>query len=258
MLTPAISEEDMPVPKAKRCMACGKTKPITAFDNTPRGLFWWCRKCVDDTASYCENPYKKRIFHEPPTEGMKVCNKCGIEKPVSEFHRHKRNPDGLTYSCKSCVSIHCKGWREENKEHKSELDRVWRQKNSARKKRNDKAYSAANKEKKKETQRKWLADNMDKKRATGLRYARRKRGGGEMFTEDEFKKLCDMFDNRCACCGEKKPLEADHIVPLKKGGRNIIENLQPLCRACNAVKHTKTVDYRSLEMTSKYSHKEAM
>lgn len=216
---------------------------------------YYCKNREEILARDRARPHKT---HEPVTEGMKVCNKCGIEKPVSEFHRHKGNPDGLAYSCKSCVSVHCEKWRGDNKEHKSRVQREWYENHREEKLVKDKKYRAANKDKLKEAKRKWLAKNMDKRRATALRYARRKRGGGESVADEEWKRLCNMFDNRCACCGEAKPLEADHIVPLKKGGRNVIENLQPLCRACNARKHTSIVDYRSLEMTSKYSHKEAM
>jgi hypothetical protein len=32
----------------------------------------------------------------------KRCGTCKIEKPLSEFHKNKRNKDGLSYHCKSC------------------------------------------------------------------------------------------------------------------------------------------------------------
>lgn len=32
----------------------------------------------------------------------KTCNKCGLEKPVSGFHRATRNAGGYYHTCKSC------------------------------------------------------------------------------------------------------------------------------------------------------------
>ncbi len=47
----------------------------------------------------------------------------------------------------------------------------------------------------------------------------------------------------CACCGKKYPnrimLQVDHINPLNKGGKTTPENLQILCRFCNAEKSDK-------------------
>lgn len=44
---------------------------------------------------------------------------------------------------------------------------------------------------------------------------------------------------RCELCGisaEEKALDVDHIVPINKGGRTEIENLQALCYTCNSQK----------------------
>ena len=47
----------------------------------------------------------------------------------------------------------------------------------------------------------------------------------------------------CACCGKNYPnrimLQVDHISPLNKGGKTTPENLQILCRFCNAEKSDK-------------------
>jgi len=49
------------------------------------------------------------------------------------------------------------------------------------------------------------------------------------------------YHSRCTMCGKTPTedgikLEIDHIVPLEWGGTNSPENLQPLCRECNAGK----------------------
>ena len=44
-------------------------------------------------------------------------------------------------------------------------------------------------------------------------------------------------NNTCQCCGAKASdgvqLHIDHIKPVSKGGTNILENLQTLCKDCN-------------------------
>ncbi len=37
---------------------------------------------------------------------MKQCSKCKINKPLEAFSKCSKNPDGLNYICKSCVSFY--------------------------------------------------------------------------------------------------------------------------------------------------------
>lgn len=70
------------------------------------------------------------------------------------------------------------------------------------------------------------------------------KGNGGRYTPAEWLELCNYYGNICLCCGESLPLAGDHIVPIVSGGRNDIDNLQPLCGHDNRVKHSKTIDYR--------------
>ena len=51
-------------------------------------------------------------------------------------------------------------------------------------------------------------------------------------------------DKQCLCCGDTKNLTIDHIIPVNKGGENILSNLQTLCKSCNSRKSDKYIDFR--------------
>ncbi len=87
--------------------------------------------------------------------------------------------------------------------------------------------------------KKWRAYWEEKRRI-------RKNGNGGSFTFGEWEKLKAQYNWTCPACGRKEPeiqLTIDHIVPISKGGSDNIENIQPLCRSCNAKKHTKIIKY---------------
>lgn len=43
-------------------------------------------------------------------------------------------------------------------------------------------------------------------------------------------------DSICVSCGSKDKLHLDHIIPIAKGGKNKLENIQILCGKCNITK----------------------
>jgi len=53
---------------------------------------------------------------------------------------------------------------------------------------------------------------------------------------DVRQRVWQRYGGRCAECGDDHYLEFDHIVPVAKGGSNSDNNVQLLCRACNAKK----------------------
>lgn len=79
------------------------------------------------------------------------------------------------------------------------------------------------------------------------------------FTLSEWHLLLDGTGHKCVCCGIPEAqalyrypkrgqpvfgqLTRDHIHPLSKGGRGTIDNIQPLCLACNTRKHDRHINY---------------
>ena len=75
------------------------------------------------------------------------------------------------------------------------------------------------------------------------RRARIKSIGGS-FTYGEWDILKKQYNHTCPACRRQEPeikLSVDHIIPIKHGGSNNIENIQPLCRSCNCKKSAKLV-----------------
>lgn len=78
-------------------------------------------------------------------------------------------------------------------------------------------------------------------------YKIRKRGAFGSFSIVEWETLKSAYGYMCLCCKQREPdirLEADHVIPISRGGGNTIDNIQPLCRSCNAIKNTKSDDFR--------------
>ena len=185
----------------------------------------------------------------------KICNKCDTDKPSSEFHKNPKTKDGYCGACKGCRSKQAKEWYEANSERESAKSAQRRKENPEKRKETLKRSNAkragvvaewqrSHKEEVNERNNKWRIKNLDKSQAKLRNYRTKKSGGGGSHTSEQFSDLCKRYKDRCICCGGKRKLEADHIVPVSKGGSSDIGNIQPLCRSCNASKNNQVFDYR--------------
>jgi len=190
----------------------------------------------------------------------KPCNACGEVKPVSEFHKYFKTKEWRKGICKSCDSLRARQWQLANPEKHLDSKRKWKSENRDK----ENAWSAAwhklnpqsNKlatqkyrENNRETLRvrlsKFYQDNPEKAVAKANKHRALKYGNGGKVTPQEWRELLERTGNKCLCCGASDvKLTQDHVIPLCRGGMNVIDNIQPLCQVCNSTKGTKVIDYR--------------
>ncbi len=70
------------------------------------------------------------------------------------------------------------------------------------------------------------------------RAKKRLRMYANLFTR-ELRKSIITPDSYCLKCNSSENLVLDHIIPIAKGGQNLKENIQVLCRKCNRQKSDK-------------------
>lgn len=205
------------------------------------------------------------------------CTKCGKEKTIEQFHLKKAGSDGRSTECKSCLTIRGRKWRlnhmeqsrgytrkykAENHEKVLEASRKYHEKNKDKRNAVIRKWQSANRDKMLEIGRRWYEKHQDSEREESRKYRakhpektlqnnRTRRASvknvGGVIAANEWSALKEKYGFMCLCCGRKEPeikLHLDHVIPIKLGGKNVIENAQPLCQNCNSRKHIKTTDYR--------------
>jgi hypothetical protein len=162
---------------------------------------------------------------------LKICSKCHVPKPFSEFSRLAKSRDGYNYWCRTCCLAH--SHRPETKAAKAQRIKELR--------RTDPDFRA----KEKRQADKWrlspkgkitISERNKRIRKTPMERNRIQRGrgiknpDGSLFGFDDREKLLVKQDNKCAICGAsrrgKTGLQADHNHNTK-----MIRGL--LCAPCN-------------------------
>ena len=155
----------------------------------------------------------------------RVCIKCKVFKPFSDFHKNARTSEGINNECKICKNSRSKQRYQEYGEllrgqmafqransyqHRLEIERA------SRKRR--KSFQRPRKNARQQIRNRLLVANI------------------WTIKDSEINAL---YSRPCYNCATKEDLSIDHIIPLSRGGRHSIGNLQTLCRPCNSSKGDK-------------------
>jgi len=154
-----------------------------------------------------------------------------------------------------------KEWAANNPEKVLEKAAKYRQKHPDRMKKAQEKYNKkpeskiryrkyAQSEKGKTYKASWRKANIESVRRqsvidSSIRRARLENNGAYLIIEKDLRRL---FSNDCVVC--QSPGEhVDHIIPISRGGRHAIGNLQMLCASCNLSKNNKTMtEWRAYKM----------
>lgn len=216
---------------SKKCRQCGKTKPISEFKKnkaSKNGIDNLCRECANEKLQQwrASHPEKTRQFNK------------------SSHRKHYLNNTDV-------VLEKNRKWAKENQGKVRERRRKWADDNPEKMKHSKKKWLEANIEKMRQIVRvsslKWAKNNPEKRQVNERNRRARKLGNGGSITFQEWEDLKKHYDYTCLACGQREPyikLTIDHVLPLKLGGKNVIENSQPLCKSCNSKKGARYIDYR--------------
>ena len=92
----------------------------------------------------------------------KVCNKCGVEKQLSDFNKEAKRKDGFNLCCRSCNIEYMREYRKNHKANKSESQKKYYNKSKEKISLYQKGYRENNNEKIVENNKKYYIENKDK------------------------------------------------------------------------------------------------
>ncbi len=178
---------------------------------------------------------------------MKCCTKCGVEKPLTEFHSDKQKKDGYASACKPCKLTQNRPWKSNNPEKARELNKRWAENNPEKDAESKRKWELANKDAVLARQKRWQELNREKVRAKASAWKRRNpEKTRELVMRRHAAKLKatpPWFEAPLVAAVYVKAselgLEVDHIVPLRSKtvcGLHCWANLQLLSKDINASK----------------------
>lgn len=169
-------------------------------------------------------------------------------KPLTAAERQKRyrerNPERIKENLEKYKNSHPNASKEAQKkyyynncEKEKERAKKWKMDNPEKEMLIKKRYYEKNYDRVRAYQKEYKQNNLDKSRGYSHRYRANKKNNGVFLILE--KEIINILSSPCFICGSKENIHIDHIIPISRGGRHSIGNLQPLCKKCNFSKGSK-------------------
>jgi hypothetical protein len=243
----------------KICTRCGEEKPINDFHRAPRiknGVLrefrrGYCRDCRSKERSITRHarPQRPRLIKESGIT-VKLCSRCKVEKPTSEFYRQNDARRSLYPYCKPCEN-------EKQREHRAANPKPKRPKSLTKKCTRCKVEFPLNEFK---LRSKWNEEKTKQYfyRSSSCRACHRVRHGdahkrrrarimnSPRIEVIDRSVIIGRDKSTCYLCGNiltnATEITLDHVIPLASGGAHTADNLRVACRDCNFRKNKRTLE----------------
>jgi hypothetical protein len=177
---------------------------------------------------------------------MKICKKCGIEKSLDSFYKHKLSKDGAQHICKLCKKEEDFIYYQNNKDHLQNINKNWSKKNKERRKESDENWRKNNKDKIKEINKKYRKNNPHYK-IRNIFHNLKNKNFNIISEKTQLFIIKDHIENQFTEEMNWSNIEIDHKIPVtwfknetSSDIINNLNNLQPLYINDNRTKFNKT------------------
>ena len=189
------------------------------------------------------NAKKREWYHANKDEITAKQRKRWAEDPAYREDLLERNRI-LWHANKEKRAEYARQYYLKNKGRIQAKNKIYREVNGDRLRQQQREAYAANPKYWNERAPKYRHANLDKVRAIeAAKNSRRRASESDHHTIAELHEywVANGLDPKiCTYCDSKIPhwkrAEGDHVVPLSKGGKDVVENLTPCCRPCNSSK----------------------
>lgn len=239
---------------------CNKCKAELIFE-----MFYKCKTKNDGLQNQCKDcaGEQKRKYYQDHKKAIVEIRKEYYQNnkeiiSVNKKEYYQVNREGLletrkeyAINNKEAIFVRKKTFRQAHKEILAIVHKEYYEANKEDISTRGKEYYKTNKETIDPKNRKYYIENkgvialsVKKYQETHKEYYRiirekrrtRKGQSPSTLTLIQWENIKIHFNNRCAYCGEGKPLTQDHFLALSKGGGHTKENIIPVCLSCNCSK----------------------
>jgi 5-methylcytosine-specific restriction endonuclease McrA len=162
---------------------------------------------------------------------------------MTEKQREQRRLADLRYRKRHAEKHRARARRyyEENRERVRERQRQYREENRLLIQEQQRRYQKSPEQKDRFAQylKAYRQANPDVWREAGRRRRARKLEAPGSCSAEQLAARFAYYGDRCAYCGAKGELHADHVIPLSQGGSEWPANFRPACEPCNKSKAGK-------------------